>query len=80
MQVLNNSKGYPSFLHRWYSRAVTITLTDWAKASTTKEALRAIQKCRKLKAAMIRPLRGGRAREVEQKLYVSKVNQSTNMH
>ena len=60
MRVL---KCIPRSLRQWWSRAVTTTLTEWVKASTVKQALRAIERWSKLKAALIRPLRGGRRRK-----------------
>ena len=34
----------PQSLKQWWSRAVTVTLLDWLKATTTKETLRAVER------------------------------------
>ena len=62
MRVL---KGIPRSLRQWWSRAVTATLLDWLKAETVKQALNAIERWCKLKATMIKPLRGGTKKEVQ---------------
>ena len=50
-------KSIPRTLCQWWSKAVTVTLHEWLKARTTKEALCAIERWSKLKSTVIKPLR-----------------------
>ena len=58
-------KSVPKVLQQWWSKAVTITLTQWLKAKTRREALQAIERWTKLKSTLIRPLRGGNKRRMK---------------
>ena len=40
----------PQSLKQWWNSAVTLTLLDWLKASTTKETLRAVERGNKIKS------------------------------
>ena len=42
---------------------MTVTLTGWIRAKTTKQTFRAIERWSKLKSVIIRPLRGGKKRK-----------------
>ena len=53
-------KCIPRVLRQWWSKAVTVTLHDWWSASTTKQALKALERWVKLKATIIRPIRGAK--------------------
>jgi len=50
----------PQSLKQWWSRAVTLTLLDWLKASATKQTIRAVERWSKFKSVLVKPLRGGK--------------------
>ena len=62
-------KCIPWSLRQWWSKAVTVTLLDWLKASTAKEALQAVERWCKIKAVIVKPLRGGRKKKNKAALY-----------
>ena len=46
-------RSFPKSLRQWWSKAVCITLSQWLKTGTTKEALIAIEKWTKLKSVFV---------------------------